>query len=148
MLLLPAAGCKSEPAVERSRPPFAASAGFHSKISGGVLNRITEPDLLIGNETGQAHAVSGLLACVCNAFTFNRVFIVSAICIPFACVPATRIYVDIISSHAVCLLVFSVDSICQADSASSRGGTTEPRRGRWSCMRPPPVCRVVACQKF
>lgn len=129
MLLLPAAGCKSEPAIECSCPPFATSARFHSKISGGALDRITEPDLLISNETGQAHAVSGLLACICNAFTFNRVFIASAICISFAPVPATRIYVDVIFSNAVCLLVFTADSICQADSASSRGGTTEPRRG-------------------
>ena len=60
------------PAVERSCPLFAASAGLDSKIGGRAFNDITKPDLRIRNKSRQAHPVRRVLVPLCRGFAFDR----------------------------------------------------------------------------
>lgn len=58
------------PAVEGSRPPFAASAGLDPKIGCRPFNHIAKPYLLVSNKPWQAHTVRRVSALVWGAVTF------------------------------------------------------------------------------
>ena len=59
------------PAVERSRPLFAASAGLDSKIGSRPFDHIAKPDLLVGDKSGQAHPVRRVFTLVRMGIIFD-----------------------------------------------------------------------------
>ena len=61
---------ENHPAVECSRPMFAASAGLYPKIGGCPFNCIAQPDLLVGDKSRQAHSVRWVFALVWGVIAF------------------------------------------------------------------------------
>jgi hypothetical protein len=48
---------ENHPAIESSRPLFAASAGLDAEIGGCPFDHIAKPDLLVRDKSRQAHSV-------------------------------------------------------------------------------------------
>ena len=84
---------------------FAASAGLYPKIGGRSFNYIAQTDLLVVDKSRQAHPVWRVFALVYGVIVF--------VCF----------------CHAIHLLAFVVNRSWYAAAASSKGGTTEARRG-------------------
>jgi hypothetical protein len=63
--------CENHPAVKRICPATTSPAGSYSKIGGGSLNRITQPNFLAGNKSGQPYPVRRLVAPIVRGVTFR-----------------------------------------------------------------------------
>jgi hypothetical protein len=55
---------EDSPAVQRSRTAPAAAAGFDPYIRRSSFDYVAESDLLVGDESRQAHSVRGMFALV------------------------------------------------------------------------------------
>ena len=118
-LLLMSPG-ENHPAVECGRSALAASAGPYPHIGSRPFDGIAKPDLLVGDESGQAHPVR-------PEFALDRGLAA------FAC-----------SCHAVHCLAFVVERNRQAAATSSNGGTTEARLGVDGWVTASLMCAAVA----
>ncbi len=103
---------ENQPAVERSRPAFTASARLDPKIGGRSLDHIAKPDLLAGDKSGQAHSMSGW------SLRSGRAFLSPRFC---------RLSLCAFVSHAICLFVIR----CQQDLIG-RGGIQQRGNDRGS----------------
>ncbi len=61
---------ENNPAVECSRPAFAATAGFDPYIRRSALDDVAKPELLVRNKSRQAHSVRRVFALVWGVVAF------------------------------------------------------------------------------
>jgi hypothetical protein len=61
----PVSGCQNEPTIKRRRPAFTTSAGLQPEIGGRPLDHITQPHLIIDNESWYAQRMRRNLRLIC-----------------------------------------------------------------------------------
>jgi hypothetical protein len=62
---------ESHPPIERDPPLFAASARSDPDVRGGAFDHVAKPDLLVADESGQAHLVRRAFARVWMVLVFD-----------------------------------------------------------------------------